>query len=311
MLEVSELFVHYRKDKDVVHAVEGVSFSLEKGESLAIVGESGSGKSTLALSILGLLPKNAEVRGRILFFGEDLLSLDEKVFMKIRGRKIGMIFQHPKQSFNPLYTIGAQIEDTLRVHFSLKKEEAKEFACSLLHRVQIKECERILQSYPHQLSGGLAQRCMIAMALSLKPSLLLADEPTSGLDTQTAEGIIQLFSSLIEEEGMGTIIITHQIALAERLCKKVAVFYGGRILEYGGKDVFSSPLHPYTEALLLSLPQRGKKLQLLDGEPPDMTALPKGCKFHPRCKKRKKECQMQEPPLREVKDGYFLRCFLH
>lgn len=314
ILEVKNLHTYFYLEESLLKAVEGVSFNLKKGEVLGLVGESGCGKSVTAYSIIKLIEKPGEIKtGEVIFEGKDLLKLGAKSLGKIRGKEVALIFQEPHAALNPVYTVGYQIEETIKTHNrNIKKRQAEERALSLLKKVGIKNPEAKLRSYPHNLSGGEAQRVMIAQALSCGPKILIADEPTTALDVTVQAKIIELFKRLKQEENFSLIFITHDLALCSQLADRIAVMYAGQIVELASLDkIIKNPLHPYTKALFLALPQKGKekeKLISIAGDVPDADNKPKGCFFHPRCQVKKEGCSKNKPDLREVKPGHWARC---
>jgi oligopeptide/dipeptide ABC transporter ATP-binding protein len=309
LLEVTDLTVSFPTADGVVRAVRGVSFDVEAGRTLGIVGESGSGKTVLTQTLLGLTP-GAEVTGRALFEGADLLALSEKELRNVRGARIAVIFQDPLTSLHPLYRVGWQIAEMIRAHDrSVSKKQAMERAVDLLRRVGIPRPEQRVHDYPHQFSGGMRQRAMIAMALSLSPRLIIADEPTTALDATVQAQIIDLLLRLQQESGTALIMITHDLGVVADIADDVMVMYAGRAAEKAAKrDVFYSPHHPYTKGLLESIPSSSAadgRLRPIPGSPPSLINLPSGCKFHPRCTYVMDRCLVEEPLLRPVsRDGY-------
>ncbi len=316
LLEVKNLRTTFRTEDGPVTAVNGLSFSLEPGETLGIVGESGSGKSVSALSIMRLLAKNAAVTAdRMTFEGESLPDLSEAEMRKIRGHKIAMIFQDPMTSLNPVLTIGEQIAEAVRLHLGLDKRESRERAIEMLRKVRIPAPEGRLNDYPHQFSGGMRQRVMIAMALSCNPQLLIADEPTTALDVTIQAQVLELMNELQRETGAAIILITHDLGVVAEVCRNVLVMYGGNMVEYGtAEQIFDQPRMPYTQGLLASLPRlddsQHRRLVPIAGQPPNLLNLPPGCAFAPRCAYRMKICD--EPvPLYDFGQGHVARCFLY
>ncbi len=314
LLEINNLKVYFHLEHVTGKAVDGVNLSLKSKDTLAIVGESGSGKTITGLSILNLVPPpgKTSAESKILFNGTDLTKLTQKQLMKIRGNQISMIFQEPMTSLNPVYTIGNQMSEVFRFHRGMNKQEALEASIEMLKTVAISSPEKRVHAYPHELSGGMRQRVMIAMALSCNPSLVIADEPTTALDVTIQAQILGLLAKLKDETGTSVILITHDLGVVAEITDYVAVMYAGRIVEYADvKTLFKNPLHPYTKALLASIPKIGKKGQKLEeikGMVPKFTELPTGCKFKTRCKFRKPECDV-EPELSPRKEqGHTVRC---
>jgi oligopeptide transport system ATP-binding protein len=317
MLEVNNLKTHFKTADGVVKAVDGISFSLEPGENLGIVGESGSGKSVTALSIMGLNPKPpAEYpEGEILFEGENLLEASDSRMQKIRGNDIAMIFQDPMTSLNPVFTVGNQIREAIRIHQNVSKDEARQRTVQVLKDVGIPRPEERVKDYPHQFSGGMRQRAMIAMGLACNPKVLIADEPTTALDVTIQAQILDLMVGLQERYGTAIIMITHDLGVVAQIADKVMVMYAGRAVEKGATDgVFYDPLMPYSWALLRSLPRLDTagevRLLPIEGQPPSLIFLPKGCNFSPRCPFVKDECHEIDPDLDEKKPGHSAACIL-
>ncbi|HAX62078.1 MAG TPA: peptide ABC transporter ATP-binding protein [Elusimicrobia bacterium] len=309
ILSIENLFVEYTVGKKIIPAVRNVSLTLNKADSLTIVGESGCGKSTLGLSILNLLPKEARIiDGKIIFHEQDILRLGEKELQKIRGGKIGIVFQDPLSSLNPVIKISQQLRETLKIHqrdFSDDKIE------KLLETVQLSEPKIIKNYYPHQLSGGMRQRIMLAMAIATKPEILIADEPTTALDVTIQKEILELIKKLMREFNLTVIFITHNFGIISDICNKIAVMYAGEIVEEGGtSEIIKNPRHPYTKALLSAIPKthKVKRFNTIPGNVPDLSAMPDGCKFHPRCPRKIEKCAKEEPQLKQ-KENRLLRCF--
>lgn len=316
LLEIKDLQTQFFTSAGTVKAVDGVSYTVEEGETVAVVGESGSGKSVTAMSIMRLIPwpPGKIVGGSIMFDGKDLLSLSEDEMRNIRGRDIGMIFQEPMTSLNPVLTIGMQLTEPMIAHLDMSEEDAMAKAVKLLGMVGISEPERRLAQYPHHLSGGMRQRVVIAMALACDPKLIIADEPTTALDVTIQAQILELMKNLTRELGVAMIIITHNLGVVARYADRVNVMYAGRIIESGvASDIYHRPRHPYTLALLKSVPrmdrQRTEKLDPVDGQPPDLTKLDEGCSFRPRCRFAEDHCAKSFPVLEEVSDGHTSACF--
>ena len=317
LLELDKLSTHYisARGTRVTRAVQDVSLTLDAGQTLGIVGESGSGKTTLALSILRLLPPGAKiVSGGLRFDGEDLLKKSPKEMRHIRGKKIAMILQDPMASLNPLFTIGDQVSEPLRVHEGTPRRRAWEQAKKLLASVRIAAPERRVREYPHEMSGGMRQRIVGAIAISCGPRLLIADEPTTSLDVTIQAQYLSLLRDLQKEHGLALIFITHNLGIVARMCDTVAVMYAGRLIESGPvRRIFDQPSHPYTRALLESIPRltdTDARLTAIDGQPPDPAALPSGCAFHPRCLKALDRCRVEAPPLYAVGPQHSSACWL-
>ena len=317
ILEVKDLVTHFHTHEGVVHAVNGVSFHVEEGETLGIVGESGCGKSVSVLSVMRLLPQPpAEVQASSVMFGQqELTTLEEDEMREIRGSQIAMIFQDPMTSLNPVLTIGFQIMEPLRVHLGMSEEEARERAAELLHLVGIPEARDRLDDYPHQFSGGMRQRAMIAMSLACNPSLLIADEPTTALDVTIQAQIVDLVKRLRDQFGMSLIWITHDLGVVAGLADRVMVMYSGFVVEEALiREVYENPRHPYTHALLQSLPRMdgspGEKLMSIEGLPPELYSKPVGCPFAQRCEFVKEKCWDHNPPLEEVEPGHRIACWV-
>ena len=316
ILEVENLRTEFHTEQGVVKAVNGISYQLHEGEALGIVGESGCGKSVSVLSVMRLLPSPpAKIYGSVRFKGTDLLQLPEAEMRKIRGAQIGMVFQDPLTSLNPVLTIGYQMVEPLQLHLGMEKEEARERAVELLEMVGIPSARNRLDDYPHQFSGGMRQRVMIAMALACNPDLLIADEPTTALDVTIQAQIVDLMKRLRDEIGMSLIWITHDLGVVAGLAERVIVMYAGFIVEDALIDpLYEDPRHPYTKALLNSLPRMdgspGEKLETIEGLPPDLISLPRGCPFAARCKYAKQICFEQRPPLEEIAPGRRLACWV-
>ena len=307
LLDVRGLTTRFRTGRGEVTAVDDVSFSLEAGQTLAIVGESGSGKSVTALSLMRLIPQppGRIASGQILFEGRDLLALDEEQMRSVRGNRMAMIFQEPMSSLNPALTVGLQVAEPVNVHRKTPWRGAFEAARALLERVQIPDAESRLHTYPHQYSGGMRQRAMIATALACKPRLIIADEPTTALDVTVQAQILDLLKDLTRETGAALILITHDLGVVARYADRVVVMYAGRVVEQApAANLYRAPQHPYTRGLLASVPRldgpAGERLVPIDGAPPDLAALPPGCAFAPRCTRALATCLNTRPALREV-----------
>ncbi len=318
ILSVKDLQTHFFTGDGIVRAVDGVTLDVRPGETLGLVGESGCGKTVTALSILRLIPDppGRIVGGTIAFEGHDLLRLREEEIRKIRGRAISMIFQEPMTSLNPVFTVGEQVAEGIRQHKRVSKREAWDQAIEVLRRVKIPDPARRATEYPHQLSGGMRQRVMIAIALALGPKLLIADEPTTALDVTIQAQILELLIGLQEEMRMAVMLITHDLGVVAETADRVVVMYAGRVVEEApAKELFENPLHPYTQGLLESLPrletQKGRqRLQAIPGLVPNLLDLPGGCKFAPRCPRVVENCWPAEPDLREIRPKRRVRCIL-
>ncbi|MCJ7729443.1 MAG: ABC transporter ATP-binding protein [Sedimentisphaerales bacterium] len=317
LLTVKNLSTYFFTEEGVARAVQGVNLCIKKGETFALVGESGCGKSVTALSIMRLVPAPAGkiIGGEIVFENRDLLGLSERRMRALRGNKIAMIFQEPMTSLNPVYTVGNQIVETIRLHQHKNTGEAWTDAVEMLRKVGIPDPQQRVSEYPHQMSGGMRQRVMIAMAISCKPALLIADEPTTALDVTIQAQILDLLGELQEREGMSILLITHDLGIVAERAEDVAVMYASRIVEVAETGrLFAEPLHPYTQGLLKSLPRLGisaKRLQTIPGVVPEPLHFPRGCKFHPRCPTGHddKRCQSVEPELREVQTSRCAACW--
>ena len=314
LLDVKNLHTSFATDDGEVKAVRGVSIHVDKGESLGIVGESGCGKSVSMLSIMHLLAENADLKAdSITFDGEDLLHKEIKEMRKYQGNQISMIFQDPKTSLNPLFTIEEQVCNPLIRHKKLNKKDARKRAVEVLNQVGIPDPEKRLKQYPHELSGGMRQRVMIAIAISCAPKLLIADEPTTALDVTIQAQILELMQKMKEEYHMSLILITHDLGVIASMCTRVVVMYGGLIMEEGSvRDIFYRTGHPYTLGLMESIPKHDKqRLVPIYGTPPDLLAPPKGCPFAARCKYAMKLCKEHLPELTEIGEGHRSACWLH
>lgn len=312
-LSVEDLVVEYTSDGDIVHAVNGVSFHLDRGKTLGLVGETGAGKTTIAKAIMRILQEPpASIRsGKVVLDGVDLLQLSKKEMYGIRGKKISMIFQDPMTSLNPVHKIGEQIREVVSIHNpEMSHAQSKQQSIEMLERVGI-PAERY-DEYPHQFSGGMKQRVVIAMALACNPELLLADEPTSALDVTIQAEVLAMIKKLRDEYDTAMVMITHDLGIVAQVCDDVAIVYAGQILEYGSKEeIYTYRYHPYTVGLFGAIPQldvRVNRLSAIKGLPPDPTELPEGCHFHPRCPFATEECKCGEIPFTEVRPGHFCRC---
>lgn len=317
LLELKQLQTYFfsAQGTRVVKAVDGVSLTLTEGETLGIVGESGSGKTVTSLSILRLLPTAARiVGGEILFAGENLLDKSERQMQHVRGSQITMILQDPMMSLNPLFTIGEQIAEPLRVHRGIRGMNLTERIKELLRGVRIPSPEVRMREYPHQMSGGMRQRIVGAISISCEPRLIIADEPTTSLDVTIQAQYLNLLKDLQQRVGLAMIFITHNIGIVARMCDTVGVMYAGRLVEHAPvRTIFNRPAHPYTEALLQAIPKltdRSERLWSIEGQPPDLANLPSGCAFHPRCPKAEDRCRREVPPEFRVGEGHMTRCWL-
>jgi oligopeptide/dipeptide ABC transporter ATP-binding protein len=315
LLSVEDLNVRFETRRGTVHAVNGITFDIAPGETLGIVGESGCGKSVTSLAILGLLARNGRVEsGHVLFAGKDLIRQSDRALRKIRGREIAMIFQDPMSSLNPVLTVGRQIREALETHFDMDRKEAEATAVEALDRVGIPSAKARIKDYPHQFSGGMRQRAMIAMALACKPKLLIADEPTTALDVTIQAQILDLLRALVAEENAALILITHDLGVVAGMCERVNVMYAGMFVETGSAEqLFGSPRHPYTLGLLQSVPRldagRRARLHPIAGAPPNMLRPPSACPFQPRCRVEVDLSRQQVPKLGEIEPGDQVACF--
>ncbi|MCM3129442.1 MULTISPECIES: ABC transporter ATP-binding protein [unclassified Paenibacillus] len=314
ILDVQQLRTRFKTDYGQVAVVDGVDFSINEGETLGVVGESGCGKSVTSLSIMRLLAGNGASEGQILFKGNNLLDISEKQMQKIRGNDIAMIFQEPMTSLNPLQTVGHQIEEAVLLHRKVSKKEAKERAIEMLKAVGMPRAEEIYGEYPHQLSGGMRQRVMIAMAMSCEPKLIIADEPTTALDVTIQAQILELMQKVKTETNTSIMLITHDLGVVAEMCDRVIVMYAGQVVEEAEKfELFENPKHPYTIGLMNSIPELTEEVEFLEtipGSVPLAHEMPKGCRFAPRCSKVMPICQEQEPSLFKL-DGQKCRCWLY
>jgi oligopeptide transport system ATP-binding protein len=314
LLEVSDLHVEFRTSYGVVNAVNGISYSLDERETLAILGESGSGKSVSAQAIMGIIdsPPGFVTKGSIRFRGSDLLRMHENERRNIRGAKIAMIFQDALSALNPVFSVGFQIGEMFRVHRGASRSEARRKAVQLMEHVRIPSAAERVNDYPHQFSGGMRQRVMIAMALALDPDIIIADEPTTALDVTVQAQIMELLAELQDETGMGLILITHDLGVVADVADRVAVMYAGKIVETGSIfESYANPAHPYTRGLMASIPradQKGGRLDPIKGAPPSLMRIPAGCPFHPRCPFVRDRCRHDVPPLYEVPGGRRSAC---
>jgi oligopeptide transport system ATP-binding protein len=315
LLSVEDLHVRFWTRRGTVHAVNGISFDIAPGETLGIVGESGCGKSVTSLAILGLLSRNGRIEaGKAVFQGRDLVRQSDRALRSVRGKEIAMIFQDPMTSLNPVLTIGRQIRESLETHFGMDRKEAEQTAAEALDRVGIPSAKARIKDYPHQFSGGMRQRAMIAMALACKPKLLIADEPTTALDVTIQAQILDLLRALVAEENAALILITHDLGVVAGMCERVNVMYAGMFMETGSAEqLFGSPRHPYTLGLLQSVPRldaaRRARLQPIEGAPPNMLRAPTACPFQPRCRFEIDLSRREVPQLLEIEPGHRVACF--
>ena len=315
LLDVEDLHVRFETRRGTVHAVNGISFDIAPGETLGIVGESGCGKSVTSLALMGILPRAGKVTSGTATLGDrDLFRLSDRELRRIRGRDIAMIFQDPMTSLNPVLTIGRQIREAIETHFDMSKADANRRVAELLDQVGIPSAEIRLKDYPHQFSGGMRQRAMIAMALACEPKILIADEPTTALDVTIQAQILDLLRKLVENRDTALILITHDLGVVAGMCERVNVMYAGMFMETGSADqLFSRPRHPYTLGLLQSVPrldaERKTKLQPIEGSPRDMLRAPQACPFQPRCRFEVEQSSLEVPPLRELEPGHMVACF--
>src|SRR6186713_174134 len=315
LLSVEDLRVEFWTQRGTVHAVNGISFDIAPGETLGIVGESGCGKSVTSLALMGILPRAGRITGGTAMFGDrDLFELSDRELRRVRGRDIAMIFQDPMTSLNPVLTIGRQIREALETHFDMNKKQAMSRASELLDQVGIPSPEIRLKDYPHQFSGGMRQRAMIAMALACEPKILIADEPTTALDVTIQAQILDLLKKLVEERETALVLITHDLGVVAGMCERVNVMYAGMFVETGSAEqLFARPRHPYTLGLLQSVPrldaERKTKLQPIEGAPRDMLRPPHACPFQPRCRFEVEQSREEVPLLRELEPGHMVACF--
>ncbi|MFL8711523.1 ABC transporter ATP-binding protein [Clostridioides sp. GD02377] len=316
LIEVRDLKVYFHTDKGIVKSVNGVSFNINEGETIGIVGESGCGKSVTAMSLMKLLPTSKIEGGEIIFQGKDILKMNENELMGIRGNEISMIFQEPMISLNPAFTVGNQIIEGIMLHQDLSKEEAKKKVIDMIKLVEIPRAEEIYNSYPHELSGGMRQRIMIAMALSCNPKLLIADEPTTALDVTIQAQVLDIMKNIKEKLNTSIMMITHDLGVVAEMCDKVIVMYAGKVIEVADVvELFKNPKHPYTIGLLKSKPIIGenkeKRLYSIPGQVPNPIGIPDSCYFSDRCEKVCDKCRTQIPPLIELNSGHSIACWLY
>jgi oligopeptide/dipeptide ABC transporter ATP-binding protein len=317
LLRVEDLRTQFHTDAGLVHVVDGVNLELKKGEILGIVGESGCGKSVTSLSIMQLLPKGIGkvTSGNISLAGKDILAMSKSELRKMRGSQISMIFQEPMTSLNPVFKVGEQIMEAIRFHMKLSKKEAKSYAIEMLTKVGISRPESVVDEYPHQLSGGMRQRVMIAIAMACEPKILIADEPTTALDVTIQAQILNLMRQLQQEKGTSIMLITHDLGVVAEMCDRVVVMYAGQVVEETDvKSLFKNPKHPYTKGLLASLPQLtsdGDRLNSIPGQVPALDEMPIGCRFAPRCEFRMSVCETSNPDLLDTGEQHNCRCHLY
>jgi oligopeptide/dipeptide ABC transporter ATP-binding protein len=316
LLEITDLKTQFNTSDGLLKAVDGISYDVEEGETVALVGESGCGKSVSAMSILRLIPNppGRIVDGTINFLGRNLLELSDEEIRRVRGAQISMVFQEPMTSLNPVLSIGLQLCETMQLHLGISPQEANSRAVELLGMVGMSEADRRLKQYPHHLSGGMRQRVMIALALSCEPKLVIADEPTTALDVTIQAQILELMKDLSSRLGVALIVITHNLGVVARYADRVNVMYAGKIIESGNAEqIYHNPHHPYTVGLLASVPRmdqrRGKRLVPIVGQPPDLTRLDQGCSYRPRCRWAIDRCTQEFPPLEELGDGQYSACW--
>jgi len=318
VLQIENLQTHFYTRSGVVKAVDGVSLTVNPQETFGVVGETGCGKSVMALSVMRLIewPPGRIVGGRVSFLGRDLLKTSDQEMRGVRGNRISMIFQEPMTSLNPVYTIGDQIAETMRLHQHVSRSDATKKAVDILRRVRISDPERTIKKHPHELSGGMRQRVMIAIATSCNPKLLIADEPTTALDVTIEAQILELMKELVREIGASVMLITHDLGIVAENCERLAVMYAGNVVESGSvQTIFSKPRHPYTRGLLDAIPRLGRKrgepLAVIKGSVPDLARPPSGCKFHPRCPDAMSKCGERIPELVEIEPGHVVSCWLY
>ena len=306
LLTISDLKTHFTTPDGIVKAVDTIDLTIREKETLGLIGETGCGKTVLGLSIMRLLQPTTTVEGKIIYRGKNLLEINEAEMRMIRGAEIAMILQNPTTALNPVMKIGDQISEAIRLHQGLNKNDAKQKAIEMLDAVKIPLPHKRANEYPHEFSGGMKQRVMIAMGLACSPSLIIADEPTKGLDVTIKAQIVELLKEMTEEKSM--LLITHDLGVARELCDRIALMYAGELVEYAHLDeIFENPLHPYTIGFLNSLPKKG--LVPIPGMSPSLINLPDGCRFYPRCSHAKEICRQKHPELIEVDNGHFMRCF--
>ena len=316
ILQISDLKTYFLSEEGTVKAVDGINLEIEKGEIVGLVGESGCGKSTVGYSILRLLPESGKILGgKIIYKGENLLEKDTQEMEKIRGGEIAMIFQDPTSCLNPVFSIGEQIKEAIGLHLQYSKEKEEKEVVNVLRNVNIPDPETVVRHYPHEYSGGMRQRAMIAMMLSCNPDFLIADEPTTNVDVTTQAQILELMKELKDKFELTILLITHNIGVIAEMSDKVAVMYAGKIVEFADViTLFKKPKHPYTQALLKAIPRTDIKQKIITGIPgtvPELTNPPAGCRFHPRCEFTMKKCQLKEPQYIELEKGHHIACWLY
>lgn len=316
LLQLKDISIHFFTHRGIVRAADEINLFVRKGEAVGLVGETGCGKTVTALSVIRLIsPPGRIVKGEVVFDGVNFMELDDKAIREVRGRDIAMIFQEPRAALNPVLSVGLQIIEGIQAHRKVSHEEAKRIAVETLRSVGLPDPEEIMKRYPHELSGGMAQRVVIAIAMALRPKLLIADEPTSSLDVTIQAQILQLIKNLRRETGASVLFITHDLGVAAELCDKIAVLYAGHIVEFGStEEIFLNPRHPYTRSLLRAIPAKGmrkKELYVIEGEIPDMRFPPTGCRFHPRCPFAMSYCHKVEPRFSEVDRDHYVSCHLY
>uniref|UniRef100_A0A7C4VSU8 ABC transporter ATP-binding protein n=1 Tax=Fervidobacterium thailandense TaxID=1008305 RepID=A0A7C4VSU8_9BACT len=314
LLEIRNLKVYFNTEEGIVKALEDVNLEIDKGEILGLVGETGCGKSVTVLTVLRLLSNASTISGQVLFEGQDLLKLSEKEMLKIRGKEITMIFQEPMTSLNPVFTVGQQLMDVIQLHMNLDKKRALERAIEVLKLVKLPDPDYIVNKYPHELSGGMRQRVMIAMAISCEPKLIIADEPTTALDVTIQAQILGILKHLKEQLGVSILIITHNLGVVAQICDRVAVMYSGYVIETGTvAEIFQHAVHPYTRGLLKAIPpieEKVERLNVIPGNVPNLITPPSGCRFHPRCERYKDGvCNAQAPSLRQLTETHTYMCY--
>jgi oligopeptide transport system ATP-binding protein len=314
LLQVSNLRTYFQTKSSLVKAVDDISFDLAQRQTLSIVGESGSGKTAAALSLMRLIPGSAQLSGKIMFEDQDIVTMDRKALFGLRGDKIAMVFQDPMSALNPVLTIGEQLIEPYLIHRKMSRKQAFNLGIELLQKVRMKDAEKRMHCYPHELSGGMRQRVMIAMAIALHPPLIIADEPTTALDVSIAAELLELLKSITREQGSALLLITHNLGIVAQYADKVMIMYAGKIVEKASKvNLYQKPQHPYTQGLLASVPKisadTSKKLTPIPGNPPDLATPPKGCAFYDRCPLKITQCGRNVPKLTKRNDDHEVACF--